>query len=156
MRAREGLAHVLWLLGERQAAIEHFKALLQLNPGDNQGIRYVLAQHLLETGADEDLRELLAQYPDDAAAAWAYTRALWLFRQQGPTPAADAALKDTLETNPFVPAYLLGQKQQPRRLPQMIGMGDESEAIAYSAHGTAAWRNTPGALEWLASAMRQQ
>ena len=94
MRAREGLARVLWLLGEQQAALDHFKALLQLNPGDNQGIRYVLARRLLETCADEELGQLLDQYPDDAAATWAYSRALWLFRQRGVTQTAHAALQD--------------------------------------------------------------
>src|ERR1700676_1758143 len=40
MRARGGLALALLKLGEEAAAVEHFRALLKLNPGDNQGIRY--------------------------------------------------------------------------------------------------------------------
>jgi tetratricopeptide (TPR) repeat protein len=154
MRAREGLAHALWILGEREAAIGHLTAMLQLNPGDNQGVRYVLAQWLLETGADEELGQLLDQYPDDAAAAWAYTRALWRFRQQGATATATAALAEALSTNQFVPAYLLGRKRLPQRLPEYVGFGDDSEAIEYAAHGTEAWRMTPGALDWLASTLR--
>ncbi len=93
MRAREGLAHALWLLGERQAAIDHLTAMLQLNPGDNQGLRYVLAQWLLETGADEALGQLFEEDPD-AAAAWVSTRALWRFRQQGATETATEALAE--------------------------------------------------------------
>ncbi|CAA9389896.1 MAG: hypothetical protein AVDCRST_MAG93-9669 [uncultured Chloroflexia bacterium] len=151
MRAREGLAHVLWHLGEHRAAIDHLKAMLQLNPGDNQGLRYVLAQQLLETGADAELSQLLEQYPDDAGAAWVYTRALAAFRQLGATPTANAALADALTTNQFVPAYLLGRKRLPQRLPEYIGFGDENEAIEYAAHGAAAWHKTPGALEWLSS-----
>lgn len=150
MRAREGLAHILWLLGEHQAALDHFRAMLQLNPRDNQGIRYILAQYLLATGADDELRQLLDQYPDDAAATWPYSHALWLFRQQGATELANAALADALKTNRFVPAYLLGRKRLPQRLPEFIGMGDENEAIEYAAHGIDAWRKTSGALEWLA------
>jgi len=152
MRAREGLAHVLWLLGEHRAAIDHLKAMLQLNPGDNQGHRYVLAQWLLQIGADEDLAQLLEQYQDDAAATWTYTRALSAFRQQGATETANGVLVDALQTNRFVPAYLLGRKRLPQRLPQLVGFGDENEAIEYVAHGAAAWLETPGALEWLGSA----
>ncbi len=152
MRAREGLAHVLWHLGEHRAAIDHLQAMLKLNPGDNQGLRYVLAQQLLEMGEDEELRQLLEQYPDDAAATWAYTRALSVFRQFGDSETATTVLADALQANRFVPAYLLGQKRLPQRLPQLVGFGDENEAIEYVAHGAAAWRKTPGALEWLARA----
>ena len=151
MRAREGLAHALWHLGEHRAAIDHLQTMLRLNPGDNQGIRYVLAQWLLETGADEELLQLLEQYPDDAAATWAYTRALAAFRRQGAGATANAALRDAIATNGFVPVYLLGRKRLPQRLPQYVGLGDDNEAIAYVAHGAAAWRKTPGALDWLSS-----
>ena len=44
---------------------------------------------------------------------------------------------------------LAGKKKLPRRLPDLIGMGDESEAIAYAAEQLSAWRATPGALAWL-------
>lgn len=151
MRAREGLAHVLWLTGEHRTAIDHLKAMLHLNPGDNQGLRYVLAQWLLQAGTDEEMDTLLEQYPDDAAATWAYTRALWLFKQQGATEAANAALADALSTNQFVPAYLLGRKRLPQRLPAFVGMGDENEAIEYAAHGIDGWRRISGALTWLTS-----
>ncbi len=83
MRAREGLASVLWHMGEHQAAIEHLTEMLRLNPGDNQGLRYTLMQWLVETGANEQVSQLLEQYPDDGAAAWVYTQALWRFQQEG-------------------------------------------------------------------------
>ena len=37
MRARAGLAIALIKLGDESAAIEHFRAMLKLNPNDNQG-----------------------------------------------------------------------------------------------------------------------
>lgn len=40
MRARAALAEFLLARGDFDAAIEHFRALLTLNPGDNQGLRY--------------------------------------------------------------------------------------------------------------------
>jgi len=151
MRAREGLANMLWLLGERRAAIEHYADMLRLNPGDNQGIRYVLANCLLRERDDEALEKLLDQFKDDAMAEWLYTRALLLFRREGPGRKANAALKKALQENKFVPAYLLGTKRLPRQLPAYIGFGDENEAVSYAAGALDVWRETPGAIEWLSS-----
>ena len=48
MRARAGLAAMLDALGDVEAAIGHYRDMLRLNPGDNQGIRYVLARCLMK------------------------------------------------------------------------------------------------------------
>jgi tetratricopeptide (TPR) repeat protein len=151
MRARHGLAAVLWHLGERDAAIGHVQDLLRLNPGDNQGVRYTLATWLLAVGDDAALEHLLQAYPDEGSATWAYTRALAAFRRHGPGDRADAALRAALATNPFVPAYLLGRKKLPRQLPAYVGFGDENEAVAYVAEAAEAWLVSPEALAWLAT-----
>jgi tetratricopeptide (TPR) repeat protein len=151
MRAREGLAHCLWQLGEHQQAIEHYADMLRLNPGDNQGIRYVLANCLLRENDDQALAKLLDQYKDDAMAEWLYTRALMLFRREGAGRKANAALRKALKQNQFVPAYLLGKKRLPRQLPDYIGFGDENEAVSYTAGARDQWLKIPGALEWLSS-----
>lgn len=151
MRARFGLAHCLWLLGEREQAIEHYQEMLRLNPNDNQGVRYVLVNCLLEQGHDRQVEELLKRYKNDAAATWRYSRALWLFRQEGASKRANSSLRKAIEQNQFVPAYLLGRKRLPYRLPPYIGFGDENEAIEYVVGAMKAWRNTPGALEWLSA-----
>ncbi|MGQ9631562.1 MAG: hypothetical protein ACUVXI_14820 [bacterium] len=121
MRARLGLARCLWLLGEREQAIEHYTDMLHLNPNDNQGVRYTLAICLLNEGSDEALEKLLDQYEDDDSSAWLYNRALWLFRREGKGKKANACLKEALKQNQFVPPYLLGEKRLPRRLPAYIG-----------------------------------
>lgn len=68
MRARERLAEALWALGDRAAAIAHLWALLELNPNDNQGVRYILANWLLAVGDGAGVDRLLALYPDDGSA----------------------------------------------------------------------------------------
>ena len=153
MRAREGLAHVLWILAERRQAIEHLTDMLRLNPGDNQGVRYTLANWLLSEGDDEALGKLLDQYKDDAMAGWAYSRALLRFRREGASTRANAALKKAIQANRFVPPYLLGRKKLPRQMPGYIGLGDENEAIDYAAGAIESWAKTPGALDWLATAI---
>jgi len=153
MRARQGLAEVLWVLGERQDAIGHATDMLRLNPGDNQGIRYLLANWLLAEGEDDALGRLLKAYPDEGSATWAYTRALLTFRRKGAGSAATRALKTALRTNPYVPFYLFGLRAFPEELPGYIGMGDESEAVSYVAESITTWVETVGALDWFAGIM---
>lgn len=85
MRARLGLAQALWAMGMHQPALDHYEAMLHLNPGDNQGIRYLLAGALAELGRGEELEQLLEdpRFSDDGAAAWVFTRALLAFRRAG-------------------------------------------------------------------------
>jgi tetratricopeptide (TPR) repeat protein len=152
MRALAGLASCLWLEGRRREAIEHWEQMLRLNPNDNQGVRYMLLAELLEEGDDARAEALLKRYPGDAAASWDYGRALLAFRRHGDTPTAKRARTRALDTNPYVPAYLTGRKKLPGTMPDYVGFGDESEAITCAAEQMAAWRRTPGALEWLAPA----
>jgi len=149
MRARQGLAEVLWHVGACAAAIGHLQDMLRLNPGDNQGLRYLLAGWLLAVGDDAALERLLASYPDDGGAHWAYTRALHAFRQHGAGPQADGALRQAVTANPHVPLYLLGAKPFPAQPPDYYGIGDENEAVVYLAEATEGWLETPGAPEWV-------
>ena len=149
MRARCGLAQALWEAGEREAAIGHYRAMLHLNPNDNQGIREILAACLLIVGDDRGLADLLAQYDEDGGTGMLYSKALLAFRQGGDDAPARAALKDALETNAHVPAYLTGRKKVPRAMPEYVTWGGEDEAAEYARANAAGWEATPGALEWL-------
>lgn len=149
MRARAGLAAILYNIGEKRRAADHYRDLLRLNPGDNQGIRYVLLGCLLELGLDEEAARLLSRYEGDVAATWAYGRALLAFRSAGSHERSRAPLEKALAANRFVPAYLLARKRLPDTMPPYVGLGDESEAISCADGLLTAWRATPGALEWL-------
>ena len=92
---------------------------------------------------------MFAAYQDDAAAAFAYTRALAVFRREDDSARARQLLEEARELNPHVPAYLSGRKRLPRRLPDYVGFGDDSEAVDYAASATALWASVPGAHTWL-------
>lgn len=152
MRAASQWAELVWVMGNRRGAITEFQRLLKLNPGDNQGLRYMLAFCLLEEqteSARATLDGLLAAYPDDAACSWDYSRALLAFQRHGPSPKSNAALKHAIKANRFVPAYLLGDKDLPDEMPSHIGFGDQSEAVDYVGFAVNAWAQTPGAIAWL-------
>jgi tetratricopeptide (TPR) repeat protein len=148
MRARHGLATSLWQTGEKEEAIDHYKDMLRLNPDDNQGIRYLLLDALLELGRDADAGKLMMRYKDDGTAAWTWSRALLSFRGKGDCGPSRKALERAVAGNAHVPAYLFGEKTLPRTLPDFIGWGDENEAIAYVYGSAPAWAATTGALAW--------
>jgi tetratricopeptide (TPR) repeat protein len=150
MRARAGLAECLWRLGEEGDALAHYEDMLRLNPNDNQGIRDVLLTRLLKRGEQEKAGCLLEAYSEDGSANWLYSWALWLFREEGESPRANKALGEAVEQNRHVPAYLLGKKKVPKRLPDHVGWGDDSEAKVYAADAADLWRETDGARDWLA------
>jgi tetratricopeptide (TPR) repeat protein len=153
MRARAELAACLWVLGERKAAIDHIQDMLRLNPGDSQGNRYVLLYMLTEEEDDVAVGRLLDAYPDDAMTGWLYDKALWLIRRHAPPDEVLIALDDAITTNPFVPAYLLGRKAIPRKMPKGFAEGSEAEAGGYAKEAKGRWVVAVGALEHLRQAV---
>jgi tetratricopeptide (TPR) repeat protein len=149
MRARAGLASCLWQLGQHQEAIDHYEEMLRLNPGDNQGIRYILLTCYITAGMDAEAERLLGEYEDDASATWLYNGALLRYRQEKRGREAISRLQEAMNYNPHVPAYLLGRKRLPRQLPPYVGLGDENEAVDYVAEAGHLWAQEEGALDWL-------
>jgi len=147
MRARHTLAIALWQAGERDEAVIHYQDMLRLNPDDNQGIRYLLLDALLELGRDDEAGELLERY-DEGSAAWAWSKTLLSFRREGDCAASREALARAIEANRHVPAYLFGRKKLPRTLPDYIGWGDQNEAVSYVYAAAGAWAAAAGALAW--------
>lgn len=147
MRARQGLAVALWATGQHQEAIGHCQAMLELNPNDNQGIRYLLAGYLLALGLTAALKQLLGQFEDDGTAMWLYTRALLAFREE--SPEADSLAGAAWSENSYVPEILSGRRPLVASRDGYVTLGGEDEAGEYVRDNGAAWRATPGAIEWL-------
>ena len=153
MRARHGLALTLCELGEEEAAIGHFREMLDLNPNDNQGIRYLLLGSLLRRDDIEGLKQLLGAYADEWSPYWLYTRALIAYREGcANEPATLKLLKDARTANRHVPAILAGTTPPVAAEGGYITAGGADEASEYVRECGAAWRKTPGAIEWLNSA----
>jgi len=153
MRAHAGLMQCLWDAGNHDAAIDHAREMLKLNPNDNQGIRYILAAYLAELSRFDDLDKFInsRQYKNDCVADWFYTRALLSFAQTGDSEKSRHDLTVALKSNPHAPKYLTGKKAIPRILPDSIAWGGEDEALCYAAFNRNAWQKVPGALEWMAT-----
>jgi len=154
MRARFGLAQSLQALGERDAAVAHYRELLRLNPGDNQGVRYSLLPALLEAGRDAETEALLEQFHDEGTAAWAYGWALHAFRHGGDSAPANERLRRAIRANRHAPRYLLGEQTWPGAMPAAYALGSPEEAAVIEDMLGDLWRATPGAGPWLAAGAR--
>ncbi len=148
MRARAGLADCLWQLGENAGAIAHYKEMLILNPGDNQGLRYVLLSWLIESGTANEIDSLLQAYEEDITAFWLYNWALFAFKEQR-TKLAAIKLEEAFDRNPHVPPLLIGEQKVPRRLPAYMGFGDRNEAIHYVVDNLHLWQQNSEAISWV-------
>jgi tetratricopeptide (TPR) repeat protein len=153
MRARFGLAQCLAKRGQIQEAVEHYRELLRLNPGDNQGVRYLFLPLLLKMGRDEEAARFMKESADEPSANWTYTRALLVYRLGGNCPAAQAEIHKALKANAHVPAYLLAD-ENPEPLPDSYSPGSREEAAICAAELRSAFGATPGAVQWLESQAR--
>lgn len=150
MRARAGFAITLLKLGEENAAIEHFRAMLELNPNDNQGIRYLLLGCLLRRDDATAVKQLLAAYEDEGSAYWLYTRTLLAFREgRAAAPQTTRLVQDAWAANQHVPAILAGTRPPVTSDSGYITMGGADEATDYVRECGPAWHHTPGAVAWL-------
>ncbi|MBE0410225.1 MAG: hypothetical protein IBX69_10890 [Anaerolineales bacterium] len=156
MRALEGAARCLWILDKKEEAIQSYQKLLDLNPNDNQGIRYILADLYQDYRADKELEHLISQFENDWSTVWLYTRALLAFKKSGESNEANQILSDAMAQNPFVPEYLTGKKRVPVRIPNTIVWGDETEAVSYASDHLNYWREVPGAVDWITKRYKEE
>lgn len=146
MRARAGLGEALWVTGAKEEAISNFKEMLELNPGDNQGIRYILAAKLLEIERLDDLKALLELHEDEHSADIQYTRALVAYSENAID--AQKIAENAWQINKHIPGMLSGRTPL-AELNNYITMGGEDEATSYIGAFGQAWKRKQGAIEWL-------
>ncbi|MGQ9650294.1 MAG: tetratricopeptide repeat protein, partial [Phycisphaerae bacterium] len=148
MRARLGLASCLERLGRNEEALDHYRELLRLNPGDNQGIRYLYLPLLLKMGLDAEAARFMKDSRDEPTANWTYTRALLAYRLGGDCAAARTELRKAVKANPYVTGYLLAE-EDPDGIPASYSLGSREQAILCASELRSAFAATPGALQWL-------
>ena len=151
VRAAVGLANSLLKMKKLEEAIAAYRDILDLNPEDIHGVRFVLVSCYIEMGFYNDLETLLNSrfFEKDTTADWLYTRALLSFiKHRGSYKSAEILLK-ALESNSFVPSYLSGLGAVPPELPHIVSAGSEEEAMCYASDFKEVWHHVPHALQWL-------
>jgi uncharacterized protein YecA (UPF0149 family) len=148
MRAKLHYAEALSLLGKTTEATQQYEELLELNPMDNQGVRYSLFVAYIDAGNYKKASDLLQQYEEDSAQD-SYNKLLLELHEHGFTARAVKLLKEAKKDNKFVINYLSGKKRLPAYPPDYYGLGDENEAIVYADMHLHLWKKIDGLGEWL-------
>jgi tetratricopeptide (TPR) repeat protein len=147
LRCRLSLGECLWTLGRRDEAVDHLLALLRLDRADHQGVRYVLAAHLLELGRDDEFDRLIADY-DEPTAFFLFSRVLREYRRTGDSPAARKLLSRARAVNRQIVGQLLhGTSRSDEH--ESVAAGPIGEALLYAMDFGGGWKQTPGAITWL-------
>jgi tetratricopeptide (TPR) repeat protein len=134
---------------ERDTAVTTAEALLELNPDDAHGVRFVLMNEYLRAGCDEKALALAEQYPHDIAPETRFGAVLALLRLRR-LKDAERALDIARSDLPKTAQYLLPARiRRPRIAQGTIEVGGDDQAWLYRDEMRAVWQQTPGALEWL-------
>lgn len=151
MRARHELAEALRAEGHYEEAIAEYEAMLELNPGDNQGVRYSLLCCYLVMDRLDGVQRLARKYKENKFSvvfAWGHVLERFL---AGELSVASRALKAARLQNPHMEPFLNGARKLPRKVPEAYSPGSKDEAVTFAGGMMAAWGKHPEALRWLIS-----
>jgi len=128
MRALHGLGLVLEKLKEPNRALECYLELLEIDPDDHIGIRYLMGRVYHELGDLEQAEErykIASDWPD---GAWSL---VWLYLEQGELYKASLAAVKALESNAHVPAVFLEYRYGMSDRVTHCAMYSYEQAVAY-------------------------
>jgi tetratricopeptide (TPR) repeat protein len=148
MRCLQGAADCQFALGRVFEAMGIWNLMLELNPNDNQGVRYHLMLCLAGFGDQERFDQLEQQFNDDPSAAAHFNRVLYLYTKHGPGPQALQALQVARAENKHVVPLLL-KKDAPLYRVAGYTLGSEEEPITCMDKPHMVWSGVPGAKDWL-------
>jgi len=136
--------------GSIPEAITIFETILAANPNDNQGVRSLLVECYFRADRPEKVLRLCMKFPDDTEQNLLYGKALALLRM-GKRDKAEKALDEAARCLPNILRELA--KKTHRRPSGMdscwITDGSVEQAYTYWERQGDAWKNTPGALEFV-------
>lgn len=149
IRICKSYADSCWFSGNAEEAQKVLERILELNPEDNTGARYLLTAAYLYTNKLKKTEKVLEKFGNDAAATVAYDRMVLEYKKNGITSQLKMLYRVARNVNKHVPDYLLGIKRLPHNLPDFVGMGDANEAIEYVIVHSRLWTSLPDLLKWM-------
>ena len=156
LRGLESEANIRWLMKDIEGSVNAYRKMVHLNPADQQNAKHPLSDGLIRLRQYAEIEELMEQYPDEEMSWLNYNYALMVFKKQGPSEKATAALHRAMEINPHTPYYLVGHRRFPTLPPGVDVPGGENGAIVYGMTQIMVWRKTIGALRWVRGQMREK
>jgi len=131
-------------------AIKKYKELLELNPGDNQGVRYLLVLAYLEV-EDWQSADALIQENDEDCAVFNFSRVMVEYGLKPKSSKLSRLVLSADRQNKHVIPLLLGKKKLPPSMPDYYGIGDPNEAVMYVHISKHLWQAHPELLQVLRS-----
>lgn len=146
MRALHGLGLVLWKQRKVSAAIEIFEQMMQMNPNDNQGVRYLIGALYHQLGERDQAQQWYRKTADDVHVLFNWALLCW---ESGEQQDAVTHLLQGIVENPYLAPRLLGET--PRRYTFWHASNREEPEYAddYLDLYGAMWRRQRGALKFL-------
>jgi tetratricopeptide (TPR) repeat protein len=148
MRVLNDLAFSFHELGREDEAIGVFERMLELNPSDNQGVRYPLTGIYLAGRRYQEARSLFDRFPEEQGMTIGWGRVLERYAS-GDINGAERALKAAREWNPHVEAYWTGTVPIPAQPAVSYRLGSWEEAAAIALDLLPAWQAHPESREWV-------
>lgn len=148
MRAMHALAMELLEMDKNQEALQILDRMLELNPSDDMGVRYIYLVPLLKENRVEEARNFLSRKPEKSTW-WAYNRLLLHLMKSGTGKHPDYGrlLKEAADANPYVPVLLTNPELLPAELPLAYSPGDPAEAAYYVIEYIEFWENFEPVLD---------
>ena len=148
MSCLSSLSQCEYLSGDVKKAIEILEFMLHLNPGDNQGVRYVLSTYLLESQRYDSFEKHIADHGEDGGIFFVYNKALYEYIRGKNSLKATHLLSKAIAHNPYVIKQL---QSKTKKVSNSYSIGSKEEAQFYCEYNTKLWKETEGAIEWLKS-----
>ena len=154
LRVYQGFGLELLARRRIEEALAIFSNILDLNPGDNQGVRALAIGCHLHLGHPAEVLEICERYNDDGMEHVLFGRALALY-QLGELDDAEMALRFAAECLPLVAKELAKSRhRRPKELrTDYITYGSADQAYHYWTEHGPYWKKTPGAIafvrDWL-------
>ncbi len=123
--------------------------LLELNPGDNHGLRSQVINYLLEQGKNQEVLELAVRYPDDILPETVLGRVLALYRLKHFEEATEELVRAMDRHATSIKYLWRARVKKPRLDVHGVSIGGPDQAWLYREAMREVWQAEPGALEWL-------
>jgi tetratricopeptide (TPR) repeat protein len=141
-------ANLLMYEEKTAESVAIMEEMLELNDGDNQGVRYPLLSALITLGDAEKFKKYDKMFAGEKSVQMLYSRALFAFITEGASANAHKKLTKAFEANPFVVKFLFDKDFQFSES-KAYSPGSPEEAENYLSHALIPWYSLEGAMEWL-------
>lgn len=148
LRTKESLALLYFQNGQYEKATQVWRWILDVNPSDNQGVRYLIPSGCIAAGKLKLAKIFLSKEGDEVdSPAFAYARMLLLLLD-GKFDAASRLFEIAHGGNHYLRSLLIKQVEYYPEI-ESYSLGSPGEAVVLAPILRPVWLKYPFALQWL-------